>query len=143
MWRVVRLTVFGLAGTLGLIICVLLPDLVRFAPTKVRVYWAEELFVLCFVAHAVGRRLAEDWFPTSRFVQRAAASLAWLNRFSDWALGADWRACYAPHGAGLLLMWVCACWPCALLFYDLMPERPRMCDLGESYWALRPLVRLL
>ena len=69
MSRIVGVTMVALAGTIGLIVLWLLPDLLRFLPLTMRVHWAFSLALAFAVAYQIARRLA----ATDREQRRGAA----------------------------------------------------------------------
>ena len=105
MWRIVRVTVLGLAWRSACSLSVT-PDLVRFIPENIPRHWAEALAFFCVVAYAIARRLAVTTSEGRKSSEWARAGLKWLDVFSDWALRDGPGARMGVFCLGLLLAWV-------------------------------------
>ena len=75
--RIVRLSVLGTACTLGLFGIMLLPDLIRYIPERIRAWWVEALSVFCLIVYAIAangvgqirgktfHRVSQGWLETA------------------------------------------------------------------------------
>ena len=106
MWRIVRVMIAGLVGTIGLFVLLVLPVLIQAIPEEIREQWAPALAVMCLIVYAIARRLAAPRFERTRYADWARAGLNRVNRFTDWALDGGLAGVLGLICAALLLGWI-------------------------------------
>jgi hypothetical protein len=106
MWRIVRVTMACLAGTGGLFVLLVSPDLIGSIPEEIRIQWAPELAIACVLAYAIVRLVASPCSDGRKFADRARLGLNAVDRFAEWALEGGLKSVLWLLSIGLLLMWV-------------------------------------
>jgi hypothetical protein len=104
--RIVRLTVLGMACTLGLFGIMLLPDLIRLIPERIRAWWVEALSLFCLIVYAIARLLASVKSGGRPSTELARAGLRRVDFFTDRALKDGLALALGLLCLGLVLVWV-------------------------------------
>ena len=106
MWRIVGVTMVGLACAIGVLALMLLPDMVWVIPEGIRDHWPTGLAFACVVLHAAARRVAATEIEGKNAAFWARAGLKRVDRFSAWALQGGLYSLLSVLCAGLLLAWI-------------------------------------
>ena len=106
MWRIVSVTLVGLACTTGVLALMVLPDMAWMIPRAIRSHRPTELALACVILYAAARRVAAIENEGRKSAAWARAGLRWVDRFSSWALQIGLKGLLGLLCAGLLLAWV-------------------------------------
>jgi len=83
--RIGRVTWVLVKIALGLFVLLMLPDLFRFIPERVRAFWVEALALVFLIAYGIARRLAAAGPENGQVADRARRGLARVDSWVDWA----------------------------------------------------------
>lgn len=107
MWRIFCVTMVGLAGTIGVFVLLLLPDLIKLAlPEAVCEHWPSELFLVCAVVFVIARRSPAAGQAEQEAARRTRSIIDRIARFAEWALERGFARALGLLCIVLLLTWI-------------------------------------
>jgi hypothetical protein len=110
MRRIAGIIVLGLAGTIGLFVLLVLPDLLRLIvaliPLRLRVWWVEALTSVFLMTYVVTRRFVVAELAAGRVAKLARRELARIDSLMDRAWHGGLAMVVGLMCAGFLIAWV-------------------------------------
>ncbi len=108
--RIARIILLGLAGTIGVFVLLILPDLLRLIvgliPLRLRVWWVEELALVFLITYVIARRFIVAEPGAGRVANLARRELARIDFLMDRAWDGGLAMAVGLVCVGFLIAWV-------------------------------------